>query len=135
MKKLISILLALAMLLAFTSCGEKELVPDYSKIYFQGPNVNELSALTEIKDRAGILEAFRILKSLQAGNCIIAELSFAPSVLEDVDYSALETKITFSFETMTEEEVAESLEKLSANPDIASIKCCLYEILIPVPTY
>ncbi len=136
MKKFLALILALAMVFAFTSCGEQqntEATPDYSKLYFQSPNASELSALTKIKDRAGILEAFRILKTLQVGNCIIAVLSFAPSVFEDVDYSGLETKITFSFETMTEEEVAESLEKISANPDITSIKCYLYEILIPIP--
>ena len=138
MKKFISIFLALAMIFAFTSCsnGEtpnNEITPDYSKICFHGPNTSPMSQLTDVKDRDGIMECFRILKSMQIGNLYTAKIMLIPEGFEDVDYSALEISVEFSLETMTLEEIAESLEKISAIPNVTSIDCYFSYVAVPLP--
>ena len=138
MKKLISILLVLTLLFAFASCGNVEAPsgeapPDYSKIYFEPSNNIDLSeltainnALTTINDRECILQAFRILKIIDDGDGVTAEISFDADGFEGIDCTRLATELTFSFDKMTEEEIAESLEKISSIQNVTKIKCYFY---------
>ena len=131
-KKLISFLLV-AMLLVLTSCGNGEAPPDYSKIYFEPSNNIDLSeltainnALTTINDRECILQAFRILKIIDDGDGVTAEISFDSDGFEGIDCTRLATELNFSFDKMTEEDIAESLEKISSIPNVTKIKCYFY---------
>lgn len=89
--------------------------------------------LTDVKDRDGIMECFRILKSMQKGNLYTAKITLIPEGFEDVDYSALEISVEFSLETMTLEEIAESLEKISALERVTSIDCYYSYVAAPLP--
>lgn len=135
MKKIISIILTLTLLFAFVSCGnqQEKITPDYSKICFHGPNTAPMPQLTDVKDRDGIMECFRILKSMQKGNLYTAKITLIPEGFEDVDYSALEISVEFSLETMTLEEIAESLEKISALERVTSIDCYYSYVAAPLP--
>lgn len=130
--------LILAIILAFVSCGNgetpnNEITPDYSKICFHGPNTSPMSQLTDVKDRDGIMECFRILKSMQVGNLYTAKITLIPEGFEDIDYSDIEISVEFSLETMTLEEIAESLEKISAISNVTAIDCYFSYVATPLP--
>ena len=148
MKKLISIILALILLLScvlLSSCGTQnemkldEKPPDYSKIYFDRSDYAKryikysgniaLSLLATINDRNDILQAFDILESIDTGAGVIAEISFDDDEFEGIDCTKLTTELKFSFDQMTKEEIAESLEKISTIPNVTKIECYFYQNL------
>ncbi len=138
-KKIGALALVVILILALASCGTQnetkldEKNPDYSKICFHGPNIHPISQLTDVKDRDGIMECFRILKSMQVGNLYTAKITLIPEGFEDVDYSDLEISVEFSLETMKLEEIAESLEKISAIPNVTAIDCYFSYVATPLP--
>ena len=147
MKKIISIIsiiLAFTLLFAFVSCGNGEtpsveVPPDYSKIYFDRSDYAKryikysgniaLSWLATINDRNDILQAFDILEGIDYGDGVTAEISFDADEFEGIDCTKLTTELKFSFDQMTKEEIAESLEKISTIPNVTKIECYFYQNL------
>ncbi len=122
MKKFLALILALAMLFAFTSCGEKqnaETKPDYSKIHIYMNNGSLTLASENFED---LVENLNTAFHFMVGNTITVQLEYIPSEFDDIDYTNCGNMImSFDMQDFTIEEMAREIEKISAVSRVASI--------------
>ena len=140
MKKLISILLVLTLLFAFASCGNvAEEKPDYSKIRIY---VNNTVLTPENSEE--LLSHLNTAFHFTDGSPITVVMEYVLSELDGISYTDHgDMSVSFDMEERTLEELAREIEKLSAVPNVSSIKTEAHvnigeidysKIIIPVTT-
>ena len=140
MKKLISILLVLTLLFAFASCGNvAEGKPDYSKIRIY---VNNTVLTPENSEE--LLSHLNTAFHFTDGSPITVVMEYVLSELDGISYTDHgDMSVSFDMEERTLEELAREIEKLSAVPNVSSIKTEAHvnigeidysKIIIPVTT-
>ena len=119
MKKLISILLLLTLLFAFASCGNvTEEKPDYSKIRIY---VNNTVLTPENSEE--LLSHLNTAFHFTDGSPITVVMEYVLSELDGISYTDHgDMSVSFDMEERTLEELAREIEKLSAVPNVSSIK-------------
>lgn len=126
MKKIISIILVLAMLLLFLSCGNGEtpsgeVPPDYSKI---SVSVNNGNLILNPKDHEGLLEDLKTGYRHSYRTLIIAKVDYLPCDFNGIDYTERSPlSVEFDMLDFSIEEIALNVEKLTTIQGVRSVIC------------